>query len=76
MPINNGTIAFLQELYVDDARRRSGQGRALVEAFTEWGGAHGATTVCLATSRAGEFYEALGFATHGAQWYRRAVPGK
>lgn len=71
MPVYNGSIALLQELYVEESQRRLGFGRGLVDAFTAWGVRRGATDVVLATSRAGTFYETLGFTTGGALWYRR-----
>lgn len=73
MPVYGGGLAFLQELYVDVAHRRSGAGRRLVDAFTAWSGGCGAVRVALATSRAGAFYEALGFTTRPALYYARAV---
>lgn len=72
MPIYMGGAAFLQELYVDESKRRDGVGTALVEAFTEWAAQLGAARVILATSRAGAFYESIGFSTR-AQYYQRAV---
>jgi GNAT superfamily N-acetyltransferase len=72
MPIYSGGAAFLQELYVDGSQRRNGVGTALVDAFTEWAAGLGATRVVLATSRAGPFYESIGFLTR-AQYYVRAV---
>ena len=72
MPIYMGGAAFLQELYVDDSNRRGGAGTALVDAFTEWAAQLGAARVVLATSRAGAFYESIGFSTR-AQYYQRAV---
>jgi GNAT superfamily N-acetyltransferase len=72
MPIYMGGAAFLQELYVDGSNRRGGVGTALVDAFTEWAARLGAARVVLATSRAGAFYESIGFSTR-AQYYQRAV---
>lgn len=72
MPLYMGGAAFLQELYVDGSMRRSGVGTALVDAFTEWAAGLGAARVVLATSRAGAFYESIGFSTR-AQYYVRTV---
>ena len=72
MPIYMGGAAFLQELFVDGSNRRGGVGTALVDAFTEWAARLGAARVVLATSRAGLFYESIGFSTR-AQYYARAV---
>jgi GNAT superfamily N-acetyltransferase len=73
MPLYGGATAFLQELYVDADHRGSGVGRALVEAFLDWGGARGAVRAVVATSRAGAFYESLGFATRPTAFYQRTI---
>ena len=72
MPMYMGGAAFLQELYVDGSKRRGGVGTALVEAFTDWAARLGAARVVLATSRAGPFYESIGFSTR-AQYYARTI---
>ena len=72
MPMYMGGAAFLQELYVDASNRRGGVGTALVEAFTDWAAQLGAARVVLATSRAGPFYESIGFSTRG-QYYARTI---
>ena len=72
MPIYEGGAAFLQELYVQASDRRDGVGTALVDAFSDWAAERGATRVVLATSRAGAFYESIGFVTR-AQYYQRLI---
>lgn len=72
MPIYEGGAAFLQELYVQASDRGDGVGTALVDAFSDWASERGATRVVLATSRAGAFYESIGFTTR-AQYYQRPI---
>ena len=72
MPIYAGGAAFLQELYVHADHRRGGVGTALVDGFTDWAAERGATRLVLATSRAGAFYESIGFTTR-AQFYQRPI---
>jgi GNAT superfamily N-acetyltransferase len=77
MPIYGGGLAFLQELYVEAAARRSGAGRALIDAFDGWARERGAVVEALGTSRpaAMAFYERLGFVTRPTMYYwRRLVP--
>ncbi len=72
MFVYNGALAFVQELYVEETHRRRGVGRTLVEQFTDVAASRGATVTALATSRAGAFYESLGF-TGGATYYKRPL---
>jgi len=71
MPVHGG-MALVQELLVRDDRRRAGVGAALMAAFEERARSAGAGVVSLATSRAGAFYEALGYAP-AATYYRRTL---
>jgi GNAT superfamily N-acetyltransferase len=75
MPMYGGRLAFLQELYVDEAVRGSGAGRALVDAFDAWARERGAAVEALGTSRppAMAFYERLGFVTRPTTYYWRHV---
>jgi len=75
MPLYGARLAFLQELYVDEAARGTGIGRALIEAFDAWARERGAATEALGTSRpsAMAFYERLGFVTRPTMYYWRKV---
>lgn len=72
----DGPVAWVQEVMVDAPVRGSGVGRALMAAAEDWGLAHGAAYVALASRRAGGFYEALGYDA-SATFYKRAggTPG-
>jgi GNAT superfamily N-acetyltransferase len=77
MPIYGARLAFLQELYVDEAARGDGVGRALIDAFDAWARERGAAVEALGTSRppAMAFYERLGFVTRPTTYYwRRVIP--
>jgi GNAT superfamily N-acetyltransferase len=75
MPMYGARLAFLQELFVDEAARGGGVGRALIEAFDGWAREHGAAVEALGTSRppAIAFYERLGFVTRPTRYYWRRV---
>ncbi|MBT0993779.1 GNAT family N-acetyltransferase [Cellulomonas sp. DKR-3] len=68
----HGGLALVQELAVREDHRRTGAGAALVRHFEERAGTAGASVVSLATSRAGEFYAALGYVPT-ATYYRREL---
>jgi GNAT superfamily N-acetyltransferase len=63
----NGPAVWVGELIVDQRVRRAGIGRALMARTEDWSRAQGAAQVALATSRAHDFYEALGYS--GAATY-------
>lgn len=71
MPVYGG-MAFLQELFVRPEHRSGGLGRRLVEAFADEGRARGRGVLALSTSRAGDFYEGLGFEA-SSTYYRRSL---
>lgn len=71
MPVHGG-MAFVQELFVREDRRREGVGAELMAAFEARARSAGARVVTLATSRAGAFYETLGYAP-AATYYRRTL---
>ncbi|MFC8732340.1 GNAT family N-acetyltransferase [Luteimicrobium sp. NPDC057192] len=70
----DGPVAWVQEVMVAEDRRGSGTGRALVRAAEDWARDAGATSVSLASRRAGGFYEALGYAA-SATFYKRGLGG-
>ena len=56
----NGPLGWVEEVMVDEAQRRSGIGRELMQTFEAWAASGGARLVALATRRASDFYVALG----------------
>ncbi len=57
----NGPVAGIEELMVDEHRRRDGVGAALVDAAEAWSRGRGARLVSLATRRAAAFWTAVGY---------------
>lgn len=57
----NGPVAWVEEVMVEQAHRRSGVGRHLVDHAEEWARSAGAGYLALASRRAGLFYLALGY---------------
>ena len=60
------------ELVVDQRTRRTGVGRALMARAEDWSREQGAAQVALATSRAGDFYRALGY-EDAALYFRKRL---
>jgi len=57
----NGTIAWIEEMYVIEPMRRRGVGLALETEFERWAKDQGAKLIALATRRAAPFYSAIGY---------------
>jgi len=68
----NGPAVWVGELIVDDRVRRAGVGRTLMARAEDWSRAQGAAQVALATSRAGDFYRALGY-EDSALYFRKRL---
>lgn len=68
----NGRVAWVEEIMVGEAFRRRGIGRHLMEAFEEWATVREAKLIALATRRAADFYEALGY-EESATYFRKRV---
>jgi GNAT superfamily N-acetyltransferase len=68
----NGPVAWLEELAVDAELRRQGIGALLVEEFERRVGAAGVALVALATRRAADFYESIGYAA-SATYFRKQL---
>jgi predicted N-acetyltransferase YhbS len=67
------SFSAITDLYVDEAYRKQGVGRALMEHVLE---GVVAETICILTSRdAGEFYRKFGFVPIGGQCWKR-VPSR
>lgn len=57
----NGPVAWVDEVMVEQSRRRTGVGRRLMEHAEDWARAIGAGYLALASRRAGPFYAALDY---------------
>lgn len=61
-------FAYISELFVEEALRGKGVGRALIAACEEWARAHHFTTIHIAhltgNGRAGDVYDKAGYASH------------
>ncbi len=68
----NGPVAWVEEIMVHPEYRRTGLGGRLMESFESWCKSNGAVLSALATRRASEFYEAIGYEA-SAKYYRRLL---
>jgi GNAT superfamily N-acetyltransferase len=57
----NGPVGWVEELMVNSTYRRRGGGRMLMVEFERWVSGRGGRIVALATRRASEFYQAVGY---------------
>jgi len=67
-----GPVVWVEEVMVDDQRRGTGVGRALMEAAEDRARTSGAAYVALATRRAADFYAALGY-EESAAYVKKAL---
>lgn len=67
----NGRVAWVEEVMVSESFRRQGIGRILMEAFEAWAAEREAKMIALATRRAADFYEALGYEESAAYFRKR-----
>ena len=72
MFVYNGPFGFVQELCVAAEHRTRGIGTELMAEFTRRATARGVRVVALATSRAGPFYEVLGYES-SATYFKKVV---
>lgn len=68
----NAPVVWVEELTVSEVERRSGIGRALMDAVDTWARDRGAAYVSLATRRASDFYLALGY-DESATFFRKLL---
>lgn len=68
----NAPVVWVEELMVSEVVRRSGIGRALMDAVETWARDRGAAYVSLATRRASDFYLALGY-DESATFFRKLL---
>jgi len=62
----NGNVAWVEEIMVRPDFRRKGVGKSLMENFEAWAASRQCRLVGLATRRAADFYQSLGYAESAA----------
>ena len=67
----NGRVAWVEEIMVSETHRRQGVGRRLMEAFEAWAAEREVKQIALATRRAADFYEALGYEASAVYFRKR-----
>lgn len=68
----NGQVAWVEEIMVHAEHRRAGLGTSLMRCFESWCEDRGAMLSALATRRASDFYEAIGYKA-SATYLRRVL---
>jgi GNAT superfamily N-acetyltransferase len=68
----NGPVAWVEEIMVNAEHRKQGVGRELMNAAEQWTAGRGCKLVALATRRASNFYESLGYEA-SATYYRKLI---
>jgi GNAT superfamily N-acetyltransferase len=68
----NGPVAWVQEIVVLPEHRRLGIGKRLMAHFEGWALERQCKLVSLASRRAGDFYQAIGYA-ESALYYKKAI---
>jgi GNAT superfamily N-acetyltransferase len=68
----NGTVAWIEEMFVSDTARRNGIGLALEREIEAWARDRDAKLIALATRKAASFYSAIGY-EESAVYYRRIL---
>ena len=57
----SGPVAWVEEIFVRKEHRRKGVGRLLMADFERWADSRNSRLVALATRRAADFYQSLGY---------------
>ena len=68
----NGPVGWVQELFVRPEHRRTGTGKLLMADFECWAANRGYKLICVATRRASDFYEAIGYSA-SATYYTKSL---
>ncbi len=68
----NGSVAWVEEIMVEESLRRQGVGRLLMERFEGWARTRNCRLVALATRRAADFYKGIGYA-ESATYFKKAL---
>lgn len=71
----NGPVCWVEEVMVAESHRRRGVGAALLAGAEAWAAERGAAYVSLASRRAGDFYQALGY-EDSATFFKRTLPAR
>jgi len=71
----NGRVSWVEEIFVQQDRRQEGIGIMLIDRFEEWSIKRESKLVGLATRRASNFYEAIGY-EESATFYRKLLNHK
>ena len=69
-----GSIAWVDEIWVEPEYRGQGIGRLLMDAFESWASGRGCVQVSLATRGAAPFYEKIGYASSAA-YFKKYLNG-
>ncbi len=70
----NGPVAWVEELMVGEAARRRGVASRLLQAAEVWAEGVPAAYLALASRRAGDFYQALGYQASATYFRKTFVP--
>ena len=68
----NGNVAYVEEIMVKSEFRRKGVGKSLMEGFEAWAVSKESRLIALATRRAFNFYQAIGYAA-SATYFRKVI---
>jgi len=68
----NGRVTLLEEIIVKENIRKNGVGRKLMESVKQWAETRNSRLISVATRRAREFYEALGY-EESATYFRKIL---
>ncbi len=68
----NGRVAWVEEIMVDEAFRKQGVGKRLMDSFSEWACSRQCKLIALATRRAADFYRAIGY-EESASYFRKVL---
>jgi len=68
----NGRVSWVEEIMVSEDVRRRGVGRRLMESFEQWARSRQSKLIALATRRAAQFYQSIGY-DESATYFRRLL---
>ncbi|HEX8834904.1 MAG TPA: GNAT family N-acetyltransferase [Abditibacteriaceae bacterium] len=68
----NGRVAWVEEIMVHENYRKHGIGKRLMDGVENWAAEQNCKLIALATRRASNFYEAIGYEA-SATYYRKLI---
>jgi GNAT superfamily N-acetyltransferase len=68
----NGDVAWVEEIMVKPDFRKKGVGKSLMKEFEVWAASRECRLVALATRRASDFYQAIGYA-ESATYFKKVL---